>query len=45
MRWYFGDSGSQIKQNWIIIFDGHYIIFGHFEFDISLSGIVLETVS
>lgn len=36
---------SQIVLDWVIVFDGHRIAFGHLEFDESLDRVVLETVS
>ena len=36
---------GQIVLDWVIIFDGHRIAFGHLELDESLDRVVLETVS
>lgn len=36
---------GQIVLDWVIVFDGHCIAFGHLEFNESLDRVVLETVS
>lgn len=45
MRWYPGQSRSQIKLDRIVIFYCHDIIFSHFKFDESLGGVILQAVS
>ena len=41
---HFSHSWGQVVGDRIFVFDSHDVVFGHFEFDESLSGVVLEAI-